>query len=291
MKRFLCVFALVALGGVVLAGCPTQESQLRHITSQGVKDCDNFGPANLSDKGALDTGSLCAQDFFGYWQHGRTDDAKEITAFWAAHIGPDLWNTDLNGGATARHFLDSYQNKGTWTAVPCDFVNGSPKEVECTWTSTDDPALSSVNVHVTRANALDYGWRVSSVGIQLAAPPSSTTTTTTQPPPSCPSDPASMSHPTSADGKPLTELTPYTDRSGKQWAYFQADLGGQSGQTQFIVSCDPSLQNSNQGWVQVSVLASDTSNGPVPRKEIGCPPGPGTVDDPATLAALGVTCP
>jgi lysophospholipase L1-like esterase len=110
------------------------------------------------------------------------------------------------------------------------------------------------------------------------------------PPAPCPSDPPSMSHPTSADGKPLTELTTYTDSSSKQWAYFQADLGGQLGQTQFIVSCDPSVQNPNQGWQQVSVLASDTNNGVVPRKTIGCGTGFGTVD-PATLAALGVTCP
>ena len=126
------------------------------------------------------------------------------------------------------------------------------------------------------------------------------TTTTTRPAPqpgpapvpACLRDQASIPKPTSAsaEGVPITEFTSYTDSSGKQWAYFQADMSQsahdqQLGQTQFITSCDPS---NTQGWTQATVLASDTSNGVVPRKTIGC-------GDPNVLQAVldkfGVTCP
>src|SRR5437763_10682070 len=60
------------------------------------------------------------------------------------------------------------------------------------------------------------------------------TTTTTRPAPqpgpapvpACLRDQASIPKPTSAsaEGVPITEFTSYTDSSGKQWAYFQADM-------------------------------------------------------------------
>jgi hypothetical protein len=262
-------------------------------------------PQKKSDVPPLATGH-CNDGTYSFSQHSRGScsghggiGTKLVPAGATAHCNDDTYSFAQNSqGSCSSHGgiaekLDPSQEQAASTSpqpspIYKDFVEGHLDVGPFTVPFFDTNRSLSTS---TDPSALDLPLH------QGPTPPKTQQTQppTTQPPApvaSCPTDQASMVNATSASGMTPTGFNQYTDPStGKLWAYFQADLGGESAWTQFIVSCDPS--SSNPSWTQINVLASTNSNGPVPRN-LACdddtnPAVPGYV--PANvLAALNVSC-